>query len=96
VPQRGLLVAGDCAEDPFPLLESGPLDEWAAGLRSWASRGVRTVVPAHGAIGGPELLRANAGYLESLRSAPPVPDGPLHSFYADAHRRNVQAARPPG
>lgn len=91
VPAHGLLVAGDCVEDPFPLLESGPLDGWIAGLRSWAKRDVRTVVPAHGPISGPELLVANAEYLASLRSAPscPLADPP---FYVEAHRRNVEAA----
>jgi len=91
VPRHGLLVAGDCVEDPFPLLESGPLNGWIEGLRAWAGRDVRRVVPAHGDVCGPEVLRANADYLASLRSAPPCPvSGP--SFYVDAHRRNVTAA----
>jgi len=91
VPANGLLIAGDCVEDPFPLLESGPLDGWIAGLRSWAQRDVRTVVPAHGPISGPELLVANADYLASLRSGAPCPvAGP--PFYQEAHRRNIEAA----
>jgi glyoxylase-like metal-dependent hydrolase (beta-lactamase superfamily II) len=91
VPAHGLLVAGDCVEDPFPLLESGPLDEWIARLRSWAARDIKTVVPAHGPVSGPELLLANAEYLSSLRSEPSCPVA-SPSFYVEAHRRNVETA----
>jgi len=91
IPRHGLLVAGDCVEEPFPLLESGPLGGWIEGLRAWAGRGVRTVIPAHGDVCGPDILRANADSLASLNSAPPCPvAGP--AFYVDAHRRNVAAA----
>lgn len=94
VPHRKTLFAGDCVEDPFPLLESGPLDGWIAQLRAWAEKDVTTVIPAHGPVSGPELLAENAAYLEALRSAPPPPvRGP--EFYVDAHRRNVLAARAP-
>jgi len=92
VPKRQTLFVGDCAESPFPLLESGPLDEWIAHLRAWARADVTTVIPAHGPISGPELLDDNAAYLGALRSAPPSPvDAP--EFYVEAHRRNVDAAR---
>jgi glyoxylase-like metal-dependent hydrolase (beta-lactamase superfamily II) len=92
VPERRLLYAGDCAEDPFPLLFSGPLDGWIEGLRAWAERDIATVVPAHGRIAGVELLRENADYLESVArgAAPPAN---LPAFYAAAHVRNVQTAR---
>lgn len=92
VPQRKLLFAGDCAEDPFPLLESGPLDGWIAALQSWSQREVDKVIPAHGRISGPELLSANAAYLGGLRAGPPSPVTEP-AFYVDAHRRNVAAAR---
>ena len=92
VPERRLLYAGDCAEDPFPLLNSGPLDGWVAGLRGWAERDVATVVPSHGRISGTELLRNNAEYLEGLLGETPVPSG-LPEFYAEAHKGNRQAAR---
>jgi glyoxylase-like metal-dependent hydrolase (beta-lactamase superfamily II) len=93
VPERHLLYAGDCAEDPFPLLHSGPLDGWIAGLRHWAERDVETVVPAHGAIGGAGLLRDNADYLESLTRGGAAPEG-VGPFYARGHAENVVAARP--
>ena len=91
VPHRKMFFAGDCVEHPFPLLESGPIDGWIAHLRSWASKDVTTVIPAHGPISGPELLTENAAYLEALRAAPPSPVSEP-AFYVDAHRRNVLAA----
>ena len=92
VPERHLLLAGDCAEDPFPLLGSGPLGSWVRDLRSWDRPDLKTVVPSHGAISGPELLRANAAYLEGLSNDSPVPEG-VPTFYAEAHTANVAAAR---
>lgn len=92
VPERRLIYAGDWAEDPFPLLESGPLDGWIASLRAWSTREVETVIPAHGRIGGGESLHANAAYLESLRDDPPAPPG-TPPFYVTAHAENVAAAR---
>ena len=92
VPERRLLLAGDCAEEPFPLLGSGPLAGWVRDLRAWAQKDLEVVVPSHGRIGGPELLRANAAYLEGLADDPPVPAG-VPAFYAEAHAANVAAAR---
>ena len=97
VPERRLLYMGDCAEDPFPLLnfpllDSGPLDGWIAGLQSWAARDVETVVPAHRRVGGVELLHENAAYLEAVRRGDPYP---AHYPSADAplHEENLAAAR---
>lgn len=92
VPERSLLLAADCAEDPFPLLGSGPLESWIRDLRAWDREDLKTVVPSHGAIGGPELLRRNAAYLEGLADDPPVPEG-VSPFYAEAHAANVAAAK---
>lgn len=92
IPERQILLAGDSAEDPFPLLGSGPLESWLRDLRAWDREELQTVVPSHGAIGGPELLRANAAYLGSLADDPPVPEG-VSAFYAEAHAANVAAAR---
>jgi len=92
VPQRGLLLAGDCAEEPFPLVGDPALvAAWARELHRWAEEGVQRVVPAHGPPGGPALLRANAAYLEGLlagRTEPPQPD--LAPFYRAGHDENVR------
>lgn len=94
MPQRRLLFAGDVAEVPIPLLNEGPVGNWPDNLDHWAER-TRTVVPAHGEIGGPELLQRNAAYLRSLtedpqRAIPELEAAP--SFYRRAHRRNLKRA----
>lgn len=94
LPERELLFAGDVAEDPIPLVTEGPIAGWPALLRSWAER-ARIVVPAHGAIAGPELLTRNAAYLEGLFAEPrrvvPELEG-ADIFYQEAHQRNLGKA----
>jgi len=95
VPERGLLLAGDTAETPFPVVPEGcPLDRWIAGLERWAAdERLQTVVPAHGAIGGREILAHNIRYLQGLRDGRPVDiAGPLTDFYRDTHKANLRAA----
>ncbi len=92
VPERRLLYAGDCAEDPFPLLNSGPREGWIQALRAWSARDLDTVVPSHGRIGGVELLKANADYLAGLDHDEPPPVG-TPDFYLEAHTSNQAVAR---
>ena len=94
IPERRLLFAADAAEDPVPLLNSGPLAGWSDALEAWARR-ARIVAPAHGAVSGPKLLRRNAAYLRGLKSDPgrDVPElAGANSFYTGAHRRNLKRA----
>ena len=94
IPEHRLLFAADAAEDPIPLVTEGPVAPWARALHAWAER-ARTVVPAHGAIAGPELLRRNAAYLEGLLhdSGRAVPElAAAAAFYRRAHRRNLKRA----
>lgn len=94
IPEHRLLFAADAAEDPIPLVTEGPVAPWAAALRAWSGR-TRTVVPAHGAIAGPELLERNAAYLEGLLHRPEreVPElRGASAFYRRAHRRNLKRA----
>ncbi|GAC1625308.1 MAG: hypothetical protein NVS4B2_03750 [Chloroflexota bacterium] len=94
LPERHLLFAGDAAENPIPLLNEGVIGSWPELLDVWARRS-RIVVPAHGAIAGPELLERNAAYLRGLRDNPagsvPELDG-APAFYRTAHRRNLKRA----
>lgn len=70
VPELGLLLAGDAVEAPLPTLsEPGHIRAWARALRTWARAGLRHVVPGHGRPGGPELLEANAEYIERVLEA---------------------------
>lgn len=98
LPERRLLFAGDCAEEPFPLLSTTRLESWAAGLRAWSERDLATVIPAHGRIGGASLLRENAAYLEALRGPDVMPSlGRLNptaaAFYRESHAQNRAMAR---
>jgi glyoxylase-like metal-dependent hydrolase (beta-lactamase superfamily II) len=96
VPEHGLLLGGDCVEDPLPLLEDGPLGAWSTALRTWAARpDVETVIPSHGPVSGPGLLIRNADYLDGLAGvrADTWQGGPGDSrFYVKAHTRNQARA----
>jgi glyoxylase-like metal-dependent hydrolase (beta-lactamase superfamily II) len=93
IPERGLLLAGDCAESPIPASgEGASLASWARALRAWATQ-AQTVVPAHGPISGPELLQTNAAYLEGLLADPDHPWESAIPFYQETHRANVEVAR---
>jgi glyoxylase-like metal-dependent hydrolase (beta-lactamase superfamily II) len=95
VPERGLLLAGDTAETPFPVVPEGcPLEGWIAGLERWAADSrVQIVVPAHGAVGGREILQNNIRYLQGLRDGRSVDlAGPLTDFYHRTHESNLRAA----
>jgi glyoxylase-like metal-dependent hydrolase (beta-lactamase superfamily II) len=62
----GVLAAGDAVEDPFPSIgDPRSLNAWISGLREWGAR-ARTVIPGHGAVSGPELLKRNAKYLRTV------------------------------
>lgn len=97
IPQLGVLLGGDTIEDPIPLLDDGPLEQWSRELRAWAERtDVEIVIPSHGPVTDARLLRHNADYLDSLAAGRddgwrPEPGTPR--FYIDAHTRNVARAR---
>ncbi len=92
VPERGLLLMGDTAETPFPVVPAdSPLGAWIDGLERWErDPRVRTVVPAHGPIGGVEILQKNIGYLRGLLDGRPQPvTEPLTDFYRKTHEQNL-------
>ncbi len=97
VPEWGVLLAGDTVETPLPVVNDGSVvSAWAAALEGWlAETRVVTVVPAHGPVGGRELLERNVRYLGTLVAG----DGPddlsgLPPFYRETHRRNRDLAGP--
>ena len=92
IPETGLLLAGDTVETPCPVVPAdAPLDEWIGALRRWeGDERVRSVVPAHGPIGGREILARNIAYLDALRRGRPIePSGTLTPFYRKTHAANV-------
>ena len=93
VPERGLLLMGDAAETPFPVVPAdSPLRAWIDGLERWErDPRVRAVVPAHGPIGGIEVIRRNIDYLRALKDGrPPLVTEPLTDFYRKTHQANLR------
>ncbi len=98
IPEWRVLLAGDAVETPLPVLNpGGPVEAWAGELTAWAERLApepsSLVIPSHGPIGGPELLRRNAAYLRALLEggAWELPAG-TPPFYLRTHADNVRRA----
>jgi glyoxylase-like metal-dependent hydrolase (beta-lactamase superfamily II) len=94
IPARGVLLMGDAAETPFPVVPAGSsLDHWIGELERWErDPRVRTVVPAHGVVGGTDILARNIDYLTRLRDGRPIDVGePLTDFYLKTHESNLRA-----
>lgn len=68
IPEIKLLLAGDAAEDPFPLVGSGgDLALLRASLKTMADRRPRHALYCHAPVDvGPELLRRNRGHFELM------------------------------
>jgi glyoxylase-like metal-dependent hydrolase (beta-lactamase superfamily II) len=93
IPERGILLAGDTVETPFPVVPAdSALDDWIRRVREWnGDERVRLVVPAHGRIGSRTLIQHNLDYLEALRDGRPWPsNGTLTPFYQDTHQANMR------
>jgi glyoxylase-like metal-dependent hydrolase (beta-lactamase superfamily II) len=93
IPERGALLAGDTVETPCPVVPAdSPLSDWISELLEWADDPrVQHVIPAHGPMGGREILEQNVRYLEGIRAGQPIePEGPLTDFYRDTHLSNIR------
>ena len=100
VPEWGVLLAGDTVETPLPVVNDGAaVPDWTQRLDRWAADpAVTLVVPAHGRVGGRELIQETSSYLRGLlsASAPGSPDAvaldlsSALAFYAKTHARNLQ------
>jgi len=102
VPEWRVMLAGDAVETPLPFLNSGSsLGPWVEGLEAWIDRLEKVaepsfVIPSHGRIGGPDLLRDNVRYLAALRGGrEPVVPQDLSRFYRETHADNLTLARTP-
>jgi glyoxylase-like metal-dependent hydrolase (beta-lactamase superfamily II) len=93
ISEWGILLAGDTVETPLPVINvDSPIEKWIAGLQRWESDArVQHVIPAHGNIGGRELLRHNIDYLQKLLvGIPPDVPGDLDAFYRETHEKNLR------
>jgi glyoxylase-like metal-dependent hydrolase (beta-lactamase superfamily II) len=95
VPEWGVLLAGDTVETPLPVVnDGGAVRGWARSLERWRDDGrVVTVVPAHGPVGGRELLEHNVRYLRELaEGGGSAGASVLPPFYRETHLRNQKLA----
>lgn len=93
IPEHGLLLMGDAAETPFPVVPPGsPVAKWVAELERWErDPRVHTVVTAHGPVGGVEILSRNIRYLKALLDGHPLEvSDPLTDFYRTTHTANLR------
>ena len=96
LPERGMLLAGDAVETPFPAISPDcPLRPWIDELERWErDPRVQTVIPSHGDIGGKAILRQNIAYLRALldgRDA--MLPAALTEFYRETHQENLRICR---
>ncbi|MCG6956135.1 MAG: MBL fold metallo-hydrolase [Gemmatimonadetes bacterium] len=102
VPEWGVLLAGDTVETPLPVVNDGAaVPGWTKYLERWRDdAGVAQVIPAHGRLGGRELIGETLAYLRALLEGASPDPGEVPPFYEDTHRRNVRvvadAVKPPG
>lgn len=94
LPEEGVLLAGDAVETPLPQVPAeADLAGWIAELCRWQQEPrVQTVIPAHGPVGGPELLSGNIAYLRRLLAGEEMAmPASLSPFYRAGHLANLRA-----
>lgn len=90
VPELGVLLGGDAVEDPLPEVTSPELlPNWILRLEAWARRPGLTVIPAHGAVAGTELIESNIAYLRALQRGETYPTADLSALYRQMHSDNL-------
>ncbi len=106
IPEIGLLLAGDAAEDPFPLVGSrGCLATLRASLRAMRELRPRHALYCHAPVeSGPALLDRNLAHFDEMerrcRSGREFPlleatggRAYLPGFYAESHRKALELMR---
>jgi glyoxylase-like metal-dependent hydrolase (beta-lactamase superfamily II) len=68
LPESGVLLAGDTLQDPHPLVkDSAAIPHWVEQLTAWAADPrLKVVIPAHGVMGGKELIEKSIAWLERV------------------------------
>lgn len=68
LPREKILFTGDaCVNGPHNYLADGDVGEWIKTLDAAIRLGAEKVVPGHGPLGGPEVLRDQRAYFVALR-----------------------------
>lgn len=97
IPEWGVLLAGDTVETPLPVIEdAAAVPGWIDHLAHWErDERIETVIPAHGRMGGRDLIAFNRSYLLSLSMGAPIWfDDPLPTeFYLKTHAQNLALMR---
>lgn len=96
VPEHGLLLAGDTVETPLPCVPPCcPIYKWIDGLQRWLDDPrLHTVIPAHGKIGGKEIIAENISYLRDLATRrQQINLASLPAFYRETHLENLRNIR---
>lgn len=100
IPEWRILLAGDAVETPVPFLNpGGAFEAWATALEAWAERlqegpDPAFVIPAHGRMGGSDILLENSTYLRALLAGETPrsrDDWPL--FYRQTHASNLRLVK---
>jgi glyoxylase-like metal-dependent hydrolase (beta-lactamase superfamily II) len=93
IPEWDVLLAGDTVETPLPVIEdAAAVPGWIAHLARWErDERVEMVIPAHGSIGGRDVIAFTRSYLLSLSMGTSIWfDDPLPSeFYLKTHAQNL-------
>lgn len=92
LPEWGILLGGDSIETPLPTSwPQSPIQIWADALENWQNTpGLKTVIPAHGIIGGKDVLHNNTIYLRGLLQGKTVGViGEMNSYHKEAHQDNL-------
>lgn len=100
IPEWGVCIAGDTVEDPIPTVDpGGSVRQLRQGVIRLLEGRNDLVIPGHGPVSGPQLMKTNLAYLDHLLSAPtgdrecPPMSEHTPTFYRQAHAANVAAAR---
>jgi glyoxylase-like metal-dependent hydrolase (beta-lactamase superfamily II) len=70
LPKEKIICTGDAAANgPYNYTADGNIANWPKVLARAAKLDVRTVLPGHGPVGGPEVLTGQAQFMDELRKA---------------------------
>ncbi len=91
IPEYGLLLAGDIAEEIPVINQAEDVEQWINSLAFWAKRtDVRHILPGHGALANRSLLENNYRYLSEMKSGITPEIKTNSDFYRKTHQNNCR------